>query len=343
MISSFARSLIRLSLFALVTVLLAGLLVRTIQGYQDDNAPTYQAIFTNATDLKPGDDVRLAGVTVGKVKSVSLTADTNARVRFSVDPSVRPTADTTVVIRYRDLIGNRYLALSIPTADGTPLTPGDTLPVAQTRPALDLTAVFNGFKPLFAGLDPSAINTLSFSLVQALQGEGGTIASLLDATGSLGQTIARHDATIGTMVRDLTTVLTTLNQRSQPLNRLITHLRTFSTGLARGRTQIVDALASIDDLASATTTLLARARPHLRGTIDGLSAAAHRLRQNKDVLEQKMNILPVKLNAIMRAAQYGSWFQFYNCGLGLQVYLNGDSPPLVSLPPKGPQTGICGA
>lgn len=338
---SFRRSLVRLTLFAFVTVLLTGFLARTIQGHQDDDAPAYAALFTDATRLKPGDDVRLAGVTVGRVQQVTLRDDALARVEFTVDGSVALTAETSAVIRYRNLIGDRYLALSVPPG-GADLAAGDTIPVERTRPALDLTAVFNGFKPLFAGLDASAINSLSMSLVQALQGEGGTIASLLDSTGSLGHAVARRDATIGALVTDLTAVLGTLNEQSEPFNRLITHLRDLSGGLAADREQIVDAFAGIDDLASATTTLLSRARPHLRGTVAGVRDAVRRLEQHRDRLEEKLDLLPVKLNAIMRSAQYGSWFQFFNCGLGLEVDLLADQPPLV-VPPTGPDTEICGS
>ncbi|MCL2542259.1 MAG: MCE family protein [Nocardioidaceae bacterium] len=339
--SGFRRSLVRLTLFTVVTVLLTAFLARTIEGFQGEHTTTYSAVFSNATRLKPGDDVRLAGVSVGRVRSVSLTRSAQADVQISVDTSVEMTTATTAAIRYRNLIGDRYVALTVPLT-GTRLAPGATLPESHTSPALDLTAVFNGFKPLFQGLDASSINALSLSLVQALQGEGGTIASLLDGTGSLGHAIARHDATIDVLVRDLTSVITTLNERSRPLDELISHLRDLTGGLARGRTQIVDALAGIDRLAGATSTLLSRSRPYLAGTIRGLRATAHRLATHRGVLQQKLNLLPVKLNAIMRSAQYGSWFQFYNCGIGLQVDLGSSTRP-ITIPPYGPSTGICGA
>lgn len=337
---SFRRSLIKVTLFAVVTVLLTGFLARTIEGFQSTGAASYKAVFANAAKLEPGDDVRLAGVSVGRVSNVSLTPDAKARVEFTLDDKIRLTSRSTATIRYRNLIGDRYLALDIPSG-GTTIPVGGTLPETQTRPALDLTAVFNGFKPLFEGLDASSINALSLSLVQALQGEGGTISSLLSGTGSLGRAIAEHDATIGALVRDLTTVLTTVNRRSGPFDRLIVHLRRLSTELRGGRNQILDALAGIDRLASATSTLLARARPHLARTVRGLARAAQLLAAHRDVLRAKLNLLPVKLNAIMRSAQYGSWFQFYNCGLGAEIDLNGNVPPLV-IPPSGPNTGICG-
>src|SRR3546814_20306036 len=68
-----------------------------------------------------------------------------------------------------------------------------TIPVANTEPALDLTTLFNGFKPLFTALDPDQVNELSMNLVQVLQGEGGTVASLLENTASLTGTMAGRD------------------------------------------------------------------------------------------------------------------------------------------------------
>jgi phospholipid/cholesterol/gamma-HCH transport system substrate-binding protein len=338
---SVRSSLIKLLIFAFVTVMLTALLARTIQGFQDGGDPTYSALFTNATKVVPGDDVRLAGVTVGRVKGVELTADALAKVTFSVDPTIRLTSTTTAALRYLNLIGDRYLALTVP-ASGTTVPAGATLPASRTTPALDLTAVFNGFRPLFAGLDGSSINSLSYALVQALQGEGGTIAALLGSTGSLGTTIAKRDADIGSLITDLTSVLGTLNARSGPFNRLVTRLQQFTDGLARDRNVTLDALAGIDQLDSVTDTLLTEARPGLAGTIKGTGEIAAKLDSGKQKLAEKLQLLPIKLNALMRSAQYGSWFQFFNCGLGLQIDLAGNSPPFV-VPPTGPMTGICGA
>ena len=339
--SRYRRALLSLAAFTVTTLVATGFLVRTIQGYQGGSTSSYAAVFSDATKLATGDDVRLAGVTVGRVTGMSLGSDAHARVRFTVDRDIRLTSTTTAMIRYRNLIGERYLALDVPMS-GEPVPAGATIPLSRTTPALDLTAVFNGFKPLFQGLDASSINSLSLSLVKALQGEGGTLASLLGSTGSLGSTIAAHDAQIGELVSELTTVLSTLNEQSAPFNRLVVRLRQFTEGLRQDRAVVADALVGIDQLATATDSLLVQARTPLRGVVDGTAAIATRLDAHKDKLQEKLRLLPVKLNAIMRSAQYGSWFQFYNCGIGMEVDLGGSTPPLV-VPPSGPQTGICGA
>jgi phospholipid/cholesterol/gamma-HCH transport system substrate-binding protein len=74
-------------------------------------------------------------------------------------------------VRYRNLIGDRILELDKGRRSAQPLAAGGTIAIAQTAPAVDLDALLNGFKPLFAGLDPSQINQLSGQLVEVLQGQ----------------------------------------------------------------------------------------------------------------------------------------------------------------------------
>src|SRR5699024_11439158 len=69
-------------------------------------------------------------------------------------------------VRYGDMLGIRYLSLD-PTAEGRPavggpqeLAPGQTLPLAATTPPVDLTALVNGFKPLFEAVEPEEVNAL---------------------------------------------------------------------------------------------------------------------------------------------------------------------------------------
>ena len=104
-------------------------------------------------------------------------------------------ASVTAAILYRNLIGQRFLSLEQgagPT--GQVLPAGGTIPVERTRPPLNLTVLFNGFKPLFTALDPQQVNQLSFEIVQVLQGQGGTVQSLLASTSSLTNTLADRDA-----------------------------------------------------------------------------------------------------------------------------------------------------
>ena len=90
--------------------------------------------------------------------------------------------------------------------------------MTRTTPALDLTVLFNGFKPLFQALSPADINKLSYEIVQVFQGEGGTLESLLAHTASVTSTLADRDQVIGDLIDNLNEVLDHLGDRDEQLS-----------------------------------------------------------------------------------------------------------------------------
>ena len=177
--------LVKLLVFIVVTTLATGVLVATIGNLSFSGKKTFKAEFSDATGVVKGDDVRIAGVKVGSVQDIEISNRTRAMVTFNVDDSTPVTEATNAAIRYRNLVGQRYIALAGRSGLDHELGEGDTIPVTKTSPALDLTVLFNGFKPLFQALSPADINQLSYEIVQVFQGEGGTLESLLANTASV--------------------------------------------------------------------------------------------------------------------------------------------------------------
>ena len=177
-----------------------------------------------------GDDVRIAGVKVGSVEKIEVVDRTRALVTFTVEEDTELNESTHAAIRYRNLVGQRYISLTQEVGDAEALDEGDTIPVEQTSPALDLTVLFNGFKPLFQALSPDDINKLSYEIVQVFQGEGGTLESLLGHTASITQTLADRDQVIGDLIDNLDYVLDHVADRDDQLSSLITSFRTLVGG-----------------------------------------------------------------------------------------------------------------
>ena len=146
-----AGDAIKLVIFIVVTTLATGLLVITIGNISFASSKEYKAVFTDATGVVKGDDVRVAGVKVGTVKKIDVYNRTRALVTFKVDDAQAVTDSTLAQIRYRNLVGQRYISLSQGVGGPDALKEGSTIPISRTQPALDLTVLFNGFKPLFAG------------------------------------------------------------------------------------------------------------------------------------------------------------------------------------------------
>ncbi|MEP9384814.1 MCE family protein [Nocardioides sp. KR10-350] len=313
----------KLVVFAVVTTLATGLLVVTIGNLTFEKSNDYKAVFVDATGVNKGDDVRIAGVKVGTVKNVEITDRTRALVTFSVDAGERLAPTTKVAIRYRNLVGQRYLAISDEIADGKALSPGDTIPVSQTSPALDLTVLFNGFKPLFQALSPNDINQLSYEIVQVFQGEGGTLDSLLAHTASLTSTLADRDQVINELIDNLNQVLDHVGKRDKQLSSLIVTFRTFVHGLAQDRGAILGSLDQISDLSVQTADLVKDIRSPFVEDIKQLRKFAGYIDADKAQMDKELQIEPIKLNKIGGTATYGSWFNFYLCSFNGNVILPG--------------------
>lgn len=318
-------SLVKLVVFIVVTVLATGVLAATIGNIRLGGTTTYHALFSDATGLLPGDDVRIAGVRVGEVDGIAVAKRPQralARVTFTVDSDRSLPASAIAQIRYRNLVGQRYVALSEGAGSGRPLPEGGTLPLRQTRSALDLTVLFNGFKPLFAALNPEDVNSFAMEIIKTLQGEAGNVNSLLSSTASLTSTLADRDAVIGRTIDNLTEVLQTVDARDDQLSTLLVELQRFVSGLAQDREAIGASLTNIAGLAEQTAGLVRDVRPSLRKDIRELDKVTKTLDDHEEVVAGTLQRLPDKLNTITRTATYGSWFNFYLCDFTGRVILS---------------------
>ena len=306
-------ALVKLTAFIVVTSLLTFVLAATIGNFGVGATTTYKAMFTDVTGLLPGNEVRISGVKVGSVAGVKLK-DNLAEVTIELEGERKLTVSNQVQLRYRNLVGERYVAIVEGTGSAEPMDEGDTVPVERTQPALDLTVLFNGFRPLFQALDPKTVNDVSMEIIKTLQGEGGTVETLLARTASLTTTLADKDAVIGRVVDNLTTVLATVDERDAELSDLISQLRRLATGFAADRKTIGESLEGISRLTDATEGLLEGIRPGLRGDIAELRTLAANLDKGKATIDGVLQRLPEKLNRIVATATYGGWFNFYLCG-----------------------------
>jgi phospholipid/cholesterol/gamma-HCH transport system substrate-binding protein len=321
--------LLKMSVFTVVTALATVMIGFTIANVTFTPTNTYSATFADATNLLEGSDVRISGVIVGTVESVGIVDRRYAEVRFSVQRGTKLPASSIASIRYQNLIGQRYLAIEPgPGPTEQTLPPGGSIPLQRTNPALNLTVLFNGFKPLFQGLDPQQINKLSFEIIQVLQGEGGTVESLVASTASLTNSIADKDRVIGEVITNLNQVLDTVNARDQQLSALIKQLQQLMSGFAADREPIGEAIVALNELTESTAGLVGQAREPLRRDIAALRELAGNLNDSEELIEQDIQVLPEKLNTITRTGSYGSWFNFYLCATEVTLKL----PPGVPEP-----------
>ncbi|MGZ4463797.1 MAG: MCE family protein [Nocardioides sp.] len=334
--STTVSAAVKLGIFTLSSILVTGLLAAIMGNFGFGAGKEYRAVFSNASMLKKGDDVRIAGVSVGEVKKVEHYDRSEALVTFRVKADVPLTTASHADIRFLNLVGDRYLALEEGSdAQADPLRDGDTIPISQTSPALDLTVLFNGFQPLFQALNPHQVNDLSMNLVQVLQGEGGTVAGLLQKTASLTNTLADRDQLIGEVVTNLGQTLTTVDKHHQQLSDLVVQLKNWMTDLARDRHTIGSSLQNISQLTAVVADLVSNSRPLVKSDVAQLRRLAATLNKpvNRKVVVEMLDRLPESMTDQTRTGTYGSWYNYYLCGFKgyIKLPVISDTPGLKQL------------
>ncbi|WP_246098130.1 MCE family protein [Rhodococcus spelaei] len=311
-----AAPLTKLIIFAVVTVVATAMLAFTIANTSGSGGTKFNAVFSDVASLNKGDEVRIAGVRVGQVDKISIVNDREAQVQFSLTDRSWIPASSTATIRYRNLVGQRYIALEQGQGQqGMKMTAGETIPLDHTKPAVNLTTLFNGFRPLFQTLNADDVNKLSFQIIQVFQGEGGSISELVRNTASLTNTIADKDRVIGDVINNLNGILGTVNKHDDELSSLIVNTQQLVTGLANDRGVLGSAVTSLAGLTDTTAGLLEPTRPSIQGSVSALNSLAGTLNAQSDKVNKILQTLPVKLDKLSRIASYGSWFQFYLCGI----------------------------
>ena len=332
-------TVVGLSIFLTACLLAAFLLISIFSQLRFGEGKTYNAEFTNVSNLREGKLVRIAGVEVGKVKNISINPDATVRVEFTADNSVILTEGTQAVIRYDNLFGDRYLALEEGAGGLKILSPGQTIPRARTKPALDLDALIGGFKPLFRALNPDQVNALSEELLQAFQGQGPTIGSFLDQAAAVSNTLADRDQLIGQVVTNLNVVLGSLGGQSDRLDKAVTSLSQLIHGLAERKTDISNAVAYTNAAAGSVADLLSQARAPFSKVVHETDRVATIAVTDHDYLDTLLNTLPDKYRALDRQGMYGDFFAFYFCDVVLKVNGKGGQPVYIKV--AGQASGRC--
>jgi len=309
-----ASPLIKSIIFVVLTGIITAVLGISIASSGVRASAGYRAVFTDVTGLTVGSDVDIAGVRVGQVTSISVYQRHLALVGFSVQAGRPLPASVTATIRYLNLVGQRYIELGqgAGPADQV-LAAGGTIPLTRTTPALNLTALFNGFQPLFQALSPGDVNQLSSDIIQVFQGESPNITALVATVGSLTNTLATKDQVIDQVIDNLNAVLRTITSRGNALATLVTSLQELVSRLAADRQPIGEAISAIDSLTTATAGLLQVGRAPLHDDITQLQRLATNLADNSPTVNTFLQDLPGKMADITRLASYGSWLNLYLC------------------------------
>lgn len=290
-------------------------------------ADTYEIVahFDDATGVTPGDEIRLAGVKIGKVGSVEVERG-EAVVEMRIDRRYRVPERSRFELAWKNLLGQRFVRVVPPeeaTSEGPAIAAGAELTSARTRSAADLSMLLNNTEPLLSQLDVPRLNRVMGTLAAAVTGREAVLTKGLDdAQTLLGDLTTRRDA-IDRSLANLDTLITGIGERDAEVERFLTAFASTAQTLAASSGQLGLAVEQIDVLVGVAEQVLSASAADLDAVIDQSIAVLDTVVANADALEEGVRTLPWATSAISRVTAHGNWFQVYARGVGVvNAFLN---------------------
>ncbi len=338
------KQAIGLAIFLVVTMVMTWLVYATLQRQVTGETTEYAAEFTDVFGLRDGDDVRMAGVRVGRVSRIELSGEpgnSTARVDFALQNDQKIMANTEAAILYQNIVGQRYLDLRLgKVGDSTPMPGGTVIPLERTIPSFDVGIVLNGYEPLFATIDPKAADQISEAAVQALSGDTTAWATLVDKSGALTETIAGRDELLGDMITGMDRLFGTLATQNGNIDKTIANARNMVVSLNARRPELVSSMGSLSRVVRQLGAVTNEVNPALQALLTREPGfAAHLVTIEPQLAFMGAN-LPKMLKGLARVSQDGAYLNVYTCDLNLLGFfpgLNDVTPVIVNAATPGNQ------
>jgi phospholipid/cholesterol/gamma-HCH transport system substrate-binding protein len=310
-----SRPLLKFGLFAVMCLAFTGLLVVVIGNVSFTPRADYAAAFDDVQGLLVNDDVKVAGVTVGRVESIDHDPGGVVRVDFSVDESVAVPEDSVVSIRWRNVTGLRYLYVEPGTEP--PVEPEHLFPRDQTRSPANLGSLLQRLTPFIDALDAEQQNQILEALSTALIGREQEVQDLIREGGELTQTISSREAEIERLLQNSVTVLDAYAAREQQLRGLIDSFAEVATTLRERNDELDSAIVSIADGQEELARLVEANDDEIRLALDALEDLTSVITAQADDFERVLATSPRGLVGYHLISRTGQWFNVRAIGFSV--------------------------
>jgi phospholipid/cholesterol/gamma-HCH transport system substrate-binding protein len=289
----------------------------------------YTAYFTEAAGLTPGNEVRVAGVTVGSVTGVSLAGD-QVKVTFTVK-NAWVGDKSTVGIDIKTILGAKYLALDPlgPSAQD----PSQPIPSSRTTSPYDVTQAFNQLSTVFQQLNTAQIAKSMEAISATFANTPPEVHQALTGLASLSQAIASQDNQIATLLTGTNKITGTLAGENGEFTKLIDDGNLLLAELDQQQQAIGSLLTGTESLATQLTGLVNDDNAEIGPLLNKLGQVTTVLTQNQDNLTRALQLASVYTRLTGNALGSGRWFDAYLCGL-IPASYGGTQPATGCMPPK---------
>ena len=291
-------------------VSLLAILALLIAAFKADSLPligggdTYYADFSDSSGIKPNDEVRIAGVRVGKVTSVGLD-NGHVKVAFKVNGAKFGT-DTNAEIKVKTLLGSMFLALQ-PKGSGQ-LAKGSTIPVSRTRSAYDVVQAFSGLAERAEAINLPQLTQSLNTLADATANTPAALQSTLKGLSALSANVAARDDQLNTLLGNLKKVSGVLADRDQDIVTLMRDSDVLLRAVVARREAVHQLLVSTSKLSTELTALVVQSRADLKPALSNLQSVVAVLRNNQSNLDNSLRLMAPFYRVFTNLLGNGPWF-----------------------------------
>lgn len=269
---------------------------------------TYYASFTEAGGLEVNDEVRIAGVRVGKVDSIELD-DGTVKVGFKVESDSGFGEQTAASIRVKTLLGQMFVALE-PEGEGQ-LEEGSTIPVERTTSPFDVVDAFEGLAETSADIDTDQLAESLTTLADLTRNTPEEFQAALSGVSRLSRNIAAKDEELNSLLTNLERVSTVLDERDDDIIALMDDADVLFQALVARRDSIHDLLVATSTLSEELTALVRQSRGDLAPALRNLESVLAVLNKNEDNLDNSLRLLEPFYRVFANTLGTGPWFDTY--------------------------------
>src|SRR4051812_9429962 len=255
---------------------------------------TLHADFDDVTGLLVNDNVKIAGVVVGKVTSIKVV-NGRATVSFTVKDDVSLGHNTSAAVRWRNLIGQRYVYLYPGDDTVTKLQNGDR--IDSTESVVDLGELFNRLGPIVSSIDEKQVNDFLDTITQALDGNQDKLGKAIDDLGVLMKGLGSRDQAIGRLVDNLNTVTGVIANRDQQIRVMLDNLVLISSTFSANTDTLDTALREFGDFSTNLHQVLSTNSAEIDRIISNLAVLS------TDTISPKLTELDSALKGLDQASR----------------------------------------
>lgn len=266
----------------------------------------YSAYFTDSSGLKKNDEVRIAGVRVGKVKSIELV-DGKVKVNFQLRTDSKFGRETGAQIKVKTLMGQMFLALE-PAGAGQ-LDEGSTIPVSRTRSAYDVVEAFTGLAERVDQIDLDQLKDAMNAVATATSGTPAGLRTTLKGLSALSENVAARDRQLNALLVNLEGVSKVLADRDEDIIGLMQQSDVLMRALVARREAIHRLLVSSAQLSRELSLLVRESKADLKPALQNLKSVVDLLNRRRTDLDNSLRLMAPFYRVFANVLGSGPWFE----------------------------------